>query len=125
MDKDWHILVFSIIYLFCFPFIYTLLFHDFKGYILFLLIWMTINIPSLLIVFSLLIYEYSKTKKVPKYVYHLLTVVLTSILFLYFINSEGDPKNIYPIFKENQCLLILLGIASHLIALSSIQFIKK
>lgn len=125
VTKDWHILLFSIIYLLCFPLIYALIYGDFNGYLLYLLIWMIINIPSFLIVLILLFYESYKGKKVPNYIYHLLSIILSSIIFLFFLNTDGDPKNIYPIFQENQFILILFSGISHLIAFSTIEFIKK
>lgn len=125
MKKDWHIIVFVIIHLLCFPLIYAIIYSDLNGYLFFLLIWMILNIPSLLIVFALLTYEYIKDKEVPESIYHLSSTLLTSILFLFFLNSESDPKNIYTIFQENQFMIIFLGIISHLIAFSSIELIKK
>ncbi|WP_298895642.1 hypothetical protein [uncultured Psychroserpens sp.] len=124
MKKDWHIALFTLVYVLVFPLIYALGFHDLRGFVFFMLILMVLSAPSLFAVLILLAFERTKKRSISIYVYIILSIVLFSIFLIIWKNVESDPKNIFPIFEESHFVHITMCIASHIIALITIELVK-
>lgn len=125
MKKDRPIGLFTLIYILIFPLLYALSFHDLRGYIFFMLILMILSAPSLFTVLILLAFQRFKEKHIPEYIYFSLSILITSVCLTLLKYSDGDPKNIYPIFEEHLFFLIALCVCSHLIAFTITKLIKK
>lgn len=86
---------------------------------------MIINIPSLLSVIFLLFIERYNKKIISVYVYLLVALGLTSMLLINWKKLNGDPKNIFPLFQENEIILFTICTISYLIAFVIIKLTLK
>jgi len=125
LKKDWAIVLFTVIYINIFTFIYAYIFNYLKGYLLIMLLFMIINIPSLLLLIFLRSIERYNKKIISIYVYLLVTLGLTSTLLLNWKKLKGDPKNIFPLFQENEIMLFTICASSYLIAFTIIKLTIK
>lgn len=125
MKKDRNIAVFTLVYILVFPLIYSLCFHDLRGYFFFMLLLMGISIPSFFAVLILLFFERFKEKRISEYIYLILSCSITTLSLTVLKYSDGDPKNIYPIFEESIFILALLCICSYVIAFLASRYIEK
>lgn len=116
------IVFFWISHLLIFVTLHILLFYGFEDFIKgFPLLFLSVFLWTIPILIGFLIFEYIEEKKKIKIglKWYLLsgTLLFAAILYFFKYLSEGDPKNIYPIYKEpiayNVCLYALAIIGAY------------
>lgn len=125
MKKDLDVIIFTVIYILIFPFIYAVIFHSLDAYLLFMIVLMFLSIPSLISVFILLLYTYKREKTFSPVIYIAVSFCLAGLTISFFKYSDGDPKNIYPIFEESILMLVIICLLSHCIAFIAVTLIKN
>lgn len=125
MKKEDKIVLFGSLYLLFFTLLYTFIFFDARGILLFSLILAVFHLPSFVCILIILFYAKFKKVKIPDLLYYTTSFLVFIITFLIFTSGDKDPKNIYPIFEEHIFIIILLCLMSNMMAYFSIKFINK
>jgi len=125
LDKTSNIIHFAIAYLISFTCLYVYLYFDVRGFLIVLLLLSFISLPSLLGIITLRYLSYKRKFIVNKIIYVLLSIFLFIPTFLTFEKLSYDPRNIFPIFEEPNCLIFLLCFGANLFALLYLELIKK
>jgi hypothetical protein len=126
MKKDWHVLVFGVIYIISFSMIYSLGFIGLDYFFTVLILFIANNTFSLIAVLVLLAIERICKKTISEYIYIVVSLVIVFYLLFDIKSSHKEFGNyLYPLFKEDLLTLTSLIVTSHLIGYFGYKLIQK
>ena len=126
MKKDWHVVVFGILYMISFALIYSIGFAGLDHFFFVLFLFALYNVLSLISVLILLAIERYSEKTIPEYFY--LTVSFLTIAYLLFevkSDQELSGNYLYPLFKEDLSTMLLVVVISFVISYFGFKLIQK
>lgn len=109
---------FSLLYLALFSFLYTAIYHDFRGFVFVCLLLAVIHAPSFLILFFTHHYQLREKFHLSDIVYLGISILLFWGSFILYQYYAYDERNLFPIFNEGTYIIGLLGSAAHIIVYS-------
>jgi len=126
VKKDWHVVVFGILYMISFALIYSIGFAGLDYFFFVLFLFALYNVLSLISVLILLAIERYSEKTIPEYFY--LTVSFLTIAYLLFevkSDQELSGNYLYPLFKEDLSTMLLVVFISFVISYFGFKLIQK